>query len=108
MTANPLSADKNCTYRLLSWQYNSDMYPKTEELIGYYEETKTKPKQKEKHCRSLQTQRNKRFFLLSQGPQVHSTHRLVCCGISVVFIRPFSDNEYRLECATIVKKKKKG
>lgn len=47
MTANPLQADKNCTQRLLSWQYISDMYPETEELVGYYEETKTKLKQKE-------------------------------------------------------------
>lgn len=59
----------------------------------------TNPKEEEKEKNTVTN--TKKLFLIYQEPLVQSTQGLECCGISVGFIRPFSDNEYTLECATI-------
>lgn len=66
-----------------------DMYPNTYELQVI--------KRKRKPTLKILTQEKKKL-LLSQEPMVHSTQGRVCCSILVVFVRPFSDKEYTLEC----------
>lgn len=63
-----------------------DMYPNTYEL------------QKKKKTNTKDSYTRKKKLLFSQEPMVHSTQGRVCCSILVVFVRPFSDKEYTLEC----------
>lgn len=63
--------------------------------------TETKEKTVTKH------KRNFFFSLLSQEPLMHSTQGLVTLWYFSCIHKAFSDTDYTLECATIVKGKKK-
>lgn len=54
--------------------------------------------QKKKKTNTKDSYTRKKKLLFSQEPMVHSTQGRVCCSILVVFVRPFSDKEYTLEC----------